>query len=153
MKRHEALHPLSHHHHHALMVALDFKRAGTEKGSKTYSELIKELEVFWEKDGENHFLDEETLLFPIYYVYADDPDEDLVKEALYQHTKIRGIVKELLNLPAKNYDKMNELGHLLDEHIRLEERKLFPLIEAAVPDDPLYEAQGGFHIDSVSGVD
>ena len=151
MKRHEALTPLSHHHHHALVVALDLKRAGTENSSKSYKTLIEEMNEFWKEDGEPHFQDEEMILFPIYLIYAEEPDEALVKKALYQHTKIRGLVKELRSLPIKNYDKLNELGHLLDEHIRLEERELFPLIEKAVPDESLYEAKGGYHKDSVSG--
>lgn len=35
---------------------------------------------FWKEDGEPHFQDEEMILFPIYLIYAEEPDEALVKK-------------------------------------------------------------------------
>lgn len=151
MKRHEALNLLSHHHHHTLMVSLELKRAGTEKSNKTYKELMFDVIKFWEEDGENHFRDEEEILFPLYLQHANDPDINLVKEALYQHTQVRAYVQQLRSTLKTQYEVMNELGQLLDDHVRLEERELFPMIEDAVPEKYLYQANGKFHIDSFSG--
>ncbi|WP_279401296.1 hypothetical protein [Piscibacillus salipiscarius] len=50
-----------------------------------------------------------------------------------------------------DYEKMRSLGELLDEHVRLEERTLFPLMEEAIPENYLYQANGRFHRDSYSG--
>jgi|SRR5690554_1248130 len=150
MKRHEALNPLSHHHHHALKISLQLKRAGTDESDLSYKELMRDLIEFWNVDGENHFRDEEEVLFPIYLQYSAS-DEDLVKEALFQHAKIRSLVHKLRNTTEAQYDVMNELGKLLDEHVRLEERELFPIIEKTVPEKYLYQANGQFHRDSYSG--
>ena len=107
--------------------------------------------VFWKEDGQAHFRDEEDILLPVYLEYAEQPNEGLVKQMLYQHAQIRSLIRHLRESPNTSYDKVNELGKLLDEHVRLEERELFPLIEEAVPDKYLYEAKGGFHRDSLSG--
>ncbi|WP_228550225.1 hypothetical protein [Salinibacillus xinjiangensis] len=57
IQRHDSLYPLSHHHHHALFLALKLKRIGTEKS---------ELKYFWEKDGNQHFRDEEEIVLPVF---------------------------------------------------------------------------------------
>ncbi|WP_279401297.1 hemerythrin domain-containing protein [Piscibacillus salipiscarius] len=87
MKRHEALNPLSHHHHHALVMALEMKRAGTEQSSKTYKQLVRDMIDFWIKDGRDHFRDEEEVLVPLYLQFASEPKENLIKDMLYQHAQ------------------------------------------------------------------
>ncbi|WP_277678626.1 hemerythrin domain-containing protein [Gracilibacillus dipsosauri] len=151
MKRHEALNPLSHHHHHALLMAVEMKKAGTKDNKKKYKELIRELIEFWEGDEEDHFRDEEETLYPLYLVHAENANTELVKEVLYQHAQIRGLVHSLRENQQTSYDKMQQLGNLLEKHVRLEERELFPLIEQAVPEKYLYQANGKFHRDSYSG--
>lgn len=151
MKRHEALNPLSHHHHHALVMALNMKRAGTDKSDHSYKQLIRDMINFWEKDGRDHFRDEEEILVPLYLQHVNDPEQDLVKEMLYQHAQIRGLIEELREKSDTDYENMRFLGELLDEHVRLEERQLFPLMEKAIPEKYLYQANGRFHRDSYSG--
>ncbi|MGP4071571.1 hemerythrin domain-containing protein [Piscibacillus sp. B03] len=151
MKRHEALNPLSHHHHHALVMALNMKRAGTEKSDHSYKQLIRDMINFWEKDGRDHFRDEEEILVPLYLQHVNDSEQDLVKEMLYQHAQIRGLIEELREKSDTDYENMRLLGELLDEHVRLEERQLFPLMEKAIPEKYLYQANGRFHRDSYSG--
>ncbi|MFD2637954.1 hemerythrin domain-containing protein [Piscibacillus salipiscarius] len=151
MKRHEALNPLSHHHHHALVMALEMKRAGTEQSSKTYKQLVRDMIDFWIKDGRDHFRDEEEVLVPLYLQFASEPKENLIKDMLYQHAQIRGLIEELREKGETDYEKMRSLGELLDEHVRLEERTLFPLMEEAIPENYLYQANGRFHRDSYSG--
>ncbi|RPF53222.1 hemerythrin domain-containing protein [Aquisalibacillus elongatus] len=151
MKRHEALNPLSHHHHHALVMALEMKRSGTEKSDKTFKQLVRDMIDFWENDGRDHFRDEEEVLVPLYLEHADSVEVDLVKEMLYQHVQIRSLIYDLREKGVTQHEKMRELGEILDQHIRLEERELFPLIEQAVPEKYLYQANGRFHRDSYSG--
>ncbi|MBU6081722.1 MULTISPECIES: hemerythrin domain-containing protein [Allobacillus] len=151
MKRHEGLFPLSHHHHHALVISKDLKDIGTSKGEKTYKIVLRELVEFWEKDGNEHFRDEEEVLIPLYLRFESEPNVDLVKKVLYQHAEIRGLITAIRNNQQADHEQLNLLGHLLDEHIRLEERELFPVIEEAVPEKYLYQASGKFHNDSYSG--
>jgi len=82
--RHEALYPLSHHHHHAFVMALKLKRAGTKKSKHTTDELKKELDVFWKKDGNQHFRDEEEIVLPVYAKYADMNHPEII-EMLLEH--------------------------------------------------------------------
>ena len=151
MKRHEGLFPLSHHHHHALVISKDLKDIGTSKGEKTYKIVLRELVEFWEKDGNEHFRDEEEVPVSLYLRFESEPNVDLVKKVLYQHAEIRGLITAIRNNQQADHEQLNLLGHLLDEHIRLEERELFPVIEEAVPEKYLYQASGKFHNDSYSG--
>lgn len=83
--------------------------------------------------------------------FESEPNVDLVKKVLYQHAEIRGLITAIRNNQQADHEQLNLLGHLLDEHIRLEERELFPVIEEAVPEKYLYQASGKFHNDSYSG--
>jgi iron-sulfur cluster repair protein YtfE (RIC family) len=42
---------------------------------------------------------------------------------------------------------MHQLGEMLDDHIRKEERVIFPMIEDALPEDVLMELGPYFHGD------
>ncbi|PKR77100.1 hypothetical protein CEY16_10150 [Halalkalibacillus sediminis] len=151
MKRHEALNPLSHHHHHALVLALDMKRVGTSNEKKTYKQVLRDLINFWEQDGRNHFKDEEDILIPLYMNYAEEVEEEMIKKLLYQHAQFRSILMEIRNDTETKAELMQRLGELLDEHVRLEEREFFPIVEKTVPENYLYQANGQFHRDSYSG--
>ncbi|MBM7552037.1 hemerythrin domain-containing protein [Thalassobacillus pellis] len=150
MKRHEALYPLSHHHHHALVTAVELKKAGTEKAEKSLQDYRRSVIEFWEQNGRNHFRDEEEVLLPLFAHYGD-VDQEPVKEMLIQHAKIRGMVEQLREQARLSAEQFRELGELLDAHVRLEERTIFPMIEEVVPEKLLYQANGRFHRDSVSG--
>ncbi|MFD1020814.1 hemerythrin domain-containing protein [Thalassobacillus hwangdonensis] len=150
MKRHEALYPLSHHHHHALVNAVELKKAGTEKSKKSLQQLRRDVIDFWEKDGRDHFRDEEEVLLPLYARYAS-VDQKPIAEMLIQHIQIRGRIQAIRDQEKVNADQFRELGELLETHVRLEERTIFPMIEEVVPEKYLHQANGKFHRDSVSG--
>ncbi|WP_093042731.1 hemerythrin domain-containing protein [Thalassobacillus cyri] len=150
MKRHEALYPLSHHHHHALVTAVELKKAGTEKTEKSLQEYRRSVIDFWNQDGRGHFRDEEEVLLPLYAQYGN-VDQEPIRKMLIQHAQIRGMVEQIREQPRLTAEQFRELGELLDDHVRLEERTIFPMIEEAVPKKLLYQANGRFHRDSVSG--
>lgn len=55
---------------------------------------------------------------------------------LIDHVEIRERAQRLERAaPAAAPGELNELGERLAEHVRVEERELFPLIEAALPAD------------------
>ncbi|GEN87942.1 hemerythrin domain-containing protein [Oceanobacillus sp. FSL W8-0428] len=150
-QRHDGLKPLSHHHHHALVQAMELKQAGTEKTDKSLGQFIRGLIDYWEKDAVHHFRDEEEVLLPLYDVFAEKPDTELMKEMLYQHLQIRGLIYAIRENKEDPYEKMNRLGELLENNVRFEEREIFPIIEEAVPDKYLHQVYGKFHRDSYSG--
>lgn len=145
IKRHEALKPLSQHHMEGLHIALKLSRAGTEKSRLTFSEIIKDAEQFWIPDGRNHFREEEDILLPVYAKY-ETIDTDTIKNMLIEHVIIRSKMQQLIDkeLPI---EKMQELGKLLESHIRNEERVIFPMIEEALPETELSKLAPYLHHD------
>ena len=144
IKRHEALHPLSHHHMKALHMALKLSRAGTEKSRITIPEISHELDTFWNDDGKQHFREEEEILLPAFAQYAsiDLPE---IKEMLMEHVKVRALINMLLQPDEANISIMHELGELLELHVRKEERIIFPMIEQALPEEKLQELAPYLH--------
>jgi hemerythrin-like domain-containing protein len=122
MKRAEALRPLSREHLVALLVAKKLKE------SDSLEEATPAFLDFWRDDGQRHFRIEEEVLLPGWAVHAE-VDRDGVQRMLSEHLAIR---REALRLEAgeATLQEARELGHLLHDHVRFEERRLFPRIEA-----------------------
>jgi hemerythrin-like domain-containing protein len=129
MKRHSSLIPLSHDHHHALVQARRLRRAAggdpTARRAATASFLR-----FFSDESVRHFRQEEERLFPVLVDVASA--EELLVKALLDHQRLRALVARLdQNLSRGGTDAllMRELADQLENHIRLEERRLFPLME------------------------
>ncbi|HET7568220.1 MAG TPA: hemerythrin domain-containing protein [Gaiellaceae bacterium] len=128
MKRHPALVPLSHDHHHTLVRARELREAaaGGEEERRTAAERFRAHFAF---HVVRHFREEEELVFPLLPL---QPSElDLV---LAQHQRIRALARALREPSA---DTCAELGSLLEEHVRLEERVVFELVQEHVPEAEL----------------
>ena len=127
MKRHPALVPLSHDHHHALVEARRVRRmAGTPESAAVARAFLR----FFANETVAHFRDEEELLFP--HVVELTEARELLVQALLEHQRLRALtarLRQILTTGGEVDGVMRELGELLEEHIRLEERNLFPLIE------------------------
>src|SRR6266498_3165270 len=83
--------------------------------------------------------DEEEELFPLVLRHVQSQPAPL-REARTQHLQLDGFARTLdIAVAAGSVDRgtLDAAGELLDAHIRLEERQLFPLIEELVPDDEL----------------
>jgi hemerythrin-like domain-containing protein len=154
MKRHRALQPLSRDHHVALSVALRLRRA-TDDGAAASRDAFLE---FWREDGANHFRVEEEVLLPAFAVHAD-PDAGCVARMLMDHVRIRAAARRLEEPGDPPVEALHELGTMLERHVRLEEREVFPLIEEALPPEaaedlvrevhaqPQRDQRGGEHRD------
>jgi hemerythrin-like domain-containing protein len=128
MKRHAALQPLSRDHHVALAVAVRLRRATDDSASDAREAFL----AFWEDHGAAHFRVEEDVLLPAFAEHAD-PDEACVVRMLVDHVRIRAAAQRLRNEPHPSAESLHDLGTALERHVRLEEREVFPLIEAAMP--------------------
>ncbi|MDE3132368.1 MAG: hemerythrin domain-containing protein [Acidobacteriota bacterium] len=128
MKRSEALAILSRDHHHALVVAQKLKRAEAASGDAARAGYL----AYWEAEGRRHFQLEEELLFPAYATHGD-ARHPLLLRALGDHVAIRALTAQLAATPAAPPASLHELGAALETHVRLEERELFGVIEAAMP--------------------
>jgi len=124
VKRAEALRPLSREHMEALLVAKSLREADeVAPASRSFLE-------FWERDGQVHFRVEEEVLLPAWARHAE-VDRPAIARMLDDHLTIR---REALRLATGEAElaQVHELGRCLNDHVRFEERELFPAIEAAL---------------------
>lgn len=131
MKRGPALLQLSRDHHQALFVAQRLRRASAE----TAPQARDAFRAFWREHGNEHFRAEEEILLPAFAGHGD-PHHPLVQQVLSEHVAIRHAAGRL-EADELSLDALQRLGKNLSDHVRLEERQLFPLIEAALPADDL----------------
>jgi len=136
MPRHSSLIPLSHDHHEALLIALRLKKGGpTSQHDRLWStELPKQihsLKLYFERELLPHFKLEEEILFP---AASEIPEiQEIISTLLSQHQQMCEIMKNISALSDESSLKkeMEDFGTLLESHVRLEERELFPKLEEA----------------------
>lgn len=123
LKRHPALHHLSHDHHHGLLLCWKI-RQGFKLGIEP-NRIRVYCEWFWENHLQAHFEEEEKIIFPIL------PEDDImVKQALSEHKRLR----KLFSTWEDSEKTLGQIEEELEQHIRFEERVLFPVIqEKATP--------------------
>lgn len=143
IKRHEELQPLSRHHMVGLHVGLKLSRAGTKESRISLNEIKEDARAFWEPGGQEHFREEEEILLPAYAAYADIHQAEIT-DMLLEHITIRSGMQRLLE-DELTEEEMRALGRLLQAHIRKEERILFPMIEAALPEEKLQQLAPYLH--------
>jgi hemerythrin-like domain-containing protein len=139
MKRHPALIPLSRDHHDALVQAVRLRRAAADGDASARLAAARDFVDFFRKEERVHLRDEEEELFPLFLRHVPSQPAPL-REARVHHMQLEGFARKLdIAVAAGIVDRetLNAAGELLDAHIRLEERQLFPLIEELVPDDEL----------------
>jgi hypothetical protein len=139
MKRSEALTPLSHQHHHGLFAALQLKRADPDTAADARRAFLE----FFAREGAGHFRAEEELLLPAYARHRGH-DRPEIARVLTEHVDLRRRGQDVEAAADADPAVLRELGERLEAHIRFEERELFPMIEAALPDDELERLGAAF---------
>jgi hemerythrin-like domain-containing protein len=119
MRRSPELTPLSHVHHVALEHALRLRRADDDD----VAAVTARFRAFFAEEGERHLQREEEVLVP-----ALAGAEALRERLLAEHALIRQLTRALGGSPRR--EDVHALGLLLTDHVRFEERELFPLLEA-----------------------
>ena len=117
IKRHEALHPLSRHHHHGLVIAQRLSRPNDEPAM--IQEMKADLQHFWMNGGNKHFEEEEQILLPTYANYGEINRTEII-DMLLEHVKIRSLIGQILHQDSPCIETMNKLGTMLRDHIRSE---------------------------------
>jgi hemerythrin-like domain-containing protein len=134
MKRDEALALLSRDHHQALYQALQLKRADGASAARALGGMVE----FFDSHGALHFRVEEELLLPWFVRDGDaDPQDPAITRVLTDHVWIRARIAALRESRAPAPEELHELGERLDDHVRHEERVLFPAIERALSSEQL----------------
>ena len=131
MKRHSALQTLSRDHHQALVVAQHLRETGDRGAGEAQAVFLE----FWRKECQLHFRIEEEVLLP-HFAAVGGGDSPAIARVLVDHAEIR--LRALrLHEGSASTAVLQELGELLAEHVRLEERDLFPAIEEILSDRQL----------------
>ncbi len=135
MKRHESLIPLSRFHRSCLLLALIAKEnAPAVKGyPKVLAEKIAYANTFFEEQLSPHFEYEQGL-----WDYVKDKSTE-INEILIELETERAELISLFNKLAKSKDAhtFHTIGHLLEKHVRKEERVLFQQIQADLTEEEL----------------
>ncbi len=149
MKRHPSLHPLSEHHHHALVQALQIRRAGLGEAERAAAlrEAAQAFVRFYRTSGYLHFREEEEILLPAYARHRRLDENPHITRMLAEHALIRSRVEDLeraLATSAPVEQRVTELAHLLQGHVRLEEDEVFPHLESVLGEAELNALQQRF---------
>lgn len=121
MKRAPALVPLSREHHEALVLAR--RACEPERPQATPETLRVHLLRRWDEQFAPHFAREETHLLPALEAAGEG---GAAREALRQHGAVRDAVARLR---AGDLGALPTWGDAMREHVKWEERQLFPLAE------------------------
>lgn len=108
--------PLSRDHHTGLLFCWKI-RQGLKLNVESERMLLY-VHYFWHSHLRNHFAEEENILFIL-------KEDVLCDKARNEHRSIASLISQM-----KEADKhlLQQLTHLLKQHIRFEERELFPYL-------------------------
>ncbi len=139
MKNRKSLFSIAHDHFHGLMLADLIKEGKPSPGQfpGTLEEKAKFSIRFYNIELDNHFYLEEHILQPLVRGINKDID-DMLDEMIDDHNKIRAMVESLkdgTNLSGK----LMKLGSYMEEHIRKEERIMFPKVQESLSEQELEE--------------
>ena len=127
IKRSKQLTPLSHDHHDGLLFAWKI-RQGLKNGTEI-NLISKYAHWFWKNHLDEHFREEEQILAP--HLPADN---EMVKQMFDEHREIKSIFD---GEDIANENLLLALAQTIDDHIRFEERQLFPFAEKAIAEKDL----------------
>ncbi len=134
MKRHKTIIPLSHDHHVMLKMAQGIKKnfIKTNLGTSSISNKAKAVINAYNTELLPHFNHEETILFPL--AKGKDLELDvLINEIVEEHDKIGEMISKIEEGDVEQ--NLDDLGFLLEVHIRKEERIVFSKIEEILGDE------------------
>lgn len=131
IKRSPYIVALSRDHHHSLLLCWKI-RQGIAKNI-TPARIAAYVNHFDQRFLKTHFRQEEELLFN-----SLPPGDELGRQGTMEHAAIRTLLEKISLQPS--YAALNELAFALDNHIRFEERALFPYIEKKLSEQQLQHA-------------
>jgi len=130
LKRSKELAPLSREHHDGLLFAWKIKQGLANETS--IETLCNYTRWFWSNHIKPHFKEEEKVL-----VKFLPEDNALVKQMFREHAQIRDLIIHLDKEPDPS--SLQLLAEFVNNHIRFEERQLFPYAEQTLTPEQLNE--------------
>jgi len=129
-KRHKALQPLSRQHHQGLLLSWKI-RSGFNKNIDP-KRIKVYVDWFFETHLIPHFKMEEDHIFTIL-----DTEHELIKRALAEHRRLN----RLFNKNEDETKVLSKIEEELEQHIRFEERVLFPEIQKIATEEQLLQIE------------
>lgn len=134
LKRHEGLKPLSRDHYGGLVQAKHLRQAADAEPDDRLKAVRNFLDE-WNTVTIDHFEDEERLLVDLI------PDRAQRDRLFDEHAKLHHYAEQAAELVESNQppspEWLRNLAALFNDHIRWEERELFPLIEQSADEQAL----------------
>ncbi|NUN09136.1 MAG: hemerythrin domain-containing protein [Ignavibacteriaceae bacterium] len=140
MKRHKSLFKLSREHHDGLILAQLLKQDAPQYKGMPHTPHEKRTYAlnFFKTHLIGHFKAEEEILFS-FGKGKSSRLATLTGELIFQHQNLAANFK-LIELENENYVHiMDETGYMLEQHIRLEEREYFQLLQEELSEEELEE--------------
>ncbi len=126
LKRDPALQPFSREHLTGLFHAHQLMWLSNGRARNDLTTTVGNFKAAWESEIALHFLEEERL-------FADLPLRAESLDRLHQeHDAIRALTLQLFAATAQDNDLCLRFGQMLTDHIRWEERQLYPEIEQSL---------------------
>jgi len=122
LKRDKNLVVFSHEHYQGLLFCKRLKKA-----NRTNDEIVKRYILdFWNTYLVSHFNHEEKLFLPL---FKEKQNKEIETQFLTEHQQLRTMIIELNSTNATVPSFAKQFAKLLTNHIRFEERKMFPWIQ------------------------
>ncbi len=131
MKRDPRLQGLSSEHHNALVLARRMERAHLE--GRVDAALVAALRATFEAEIAPHFAIEEDVVLPALLRAGETA---VIERTAREHAEIRDL---LARAGSGDLSAVGALGAALAEHVRFEERELFPACERCMQPGELDE--------------
>lgn len=136
-RRHEALIPLTHDHHHFLAHSRRMQEA-VSGDDAVRRKAADDFVSFYLGKALRNMREEQELFFPA--AFANDRARPLILKAVEEHFDIHDRthrLQEELFSGEVSPETLGRLAEVLTAHVRYEEGELFSAIEEAVPDEEL----------------
>jgi hemerythrin-like domain-containing protein len=126
--RNEHIKKLSREHHFSLLFCWKIRQG--LKMDVAMERIGKYVEYFWRHHLQPHFREEEHILFsPI--------RDNQVQRAINEHKAIRLRIESLTDTKNNQRERLAKIADMVDEHVRYEERELFPHLERKLTKEQL----------------
>jgi hemerythrin-like domain-containing protein len=128
--RNEQIKKLSRDHHFSLLFCWKIRQG--LKNNLQPERICEYVQYFWQQNLQQHFREEEKILF------APIKDRQ-VQRAINEHKQIRHQIEGLADYLGKNdiQKSLARIADMVDDHVRYEERTLFPHLEKKLKKEQL----------------
>lgn len=142
-KRHPALVPVARDHHECLILARRLAQGTAASADSWPAEPASQARLvtdFFRHHLERHFVVEEQVIFPAARAMGPEAGA-LVSRLVNEHRHMAQRVHAMGPGATVTAADLVAFGTLLNAHIRLEDRTLFPLMEAGLAPESLLQLQ------------